>query len=141
MEDKDIKLVKALIKGTEEKKIEWELVPFMNYSQFSEKQEFVEGAYYFVDVNYSRRIVIYKANTTFIDGFGEETEKTNIHLFFSETPLFKVSFKLSDYDLNRGGSAFLWSLYKLAQRSQSNADQLIDGLIKEYGSKEDDFPF
>lgn len=139
MTDKDLKLIKALIRGTEEQKIKWDAVKAHAYKEFKETGENIEQAYYFSDNKLFRNILIYKATSSITDGFGEEVERSNVHLIFGMMNSFRVNFKISDYELSN--SALLWSLYKLVQRSESGANELIDDLIKEYGDDDDDIPF
>ncbi|PEF64800.1 hypothetical protein CON33_21090 [Bacillus anthracis] len=136
--NKDDKFVRALIKGTEKKKANWNTVANNFYKDFREVGEFIEDAYSYLDATKSRRIIIYKASITTTDHFGEDLEKVNMHLVIAKGTSYEGAFKISDYDLN--DSSLLWTLYKMVQRSESGADSLIDDLIKEFDD-DDDLPF
>ncbi|MHA4046530.1 hypothetical protein [Bacillus cereus] len=134
--NKDDKFVRALIKGTEKKKANWNTVANSFYKDFKEAGEFIENAYSYLDATKSRRIIIYKASITTTDHFGDDVEKTNMHLVIAKGTSYEEAFKISDYDLTDSPS--LWTLYKMVQRSESGADSVIDDLIKEF---DDDLPF
>jgi hypothetical protein len=139
LKNKDDKLIKALIKGTEDKKIKWYSIKNIYLKELKEIGETVEAAYYFEDVSLGRRIILYKSSSIGTDPYsGEEIEKVNIHLAFSDIINYKPTFKISDYELNN--SSLIWTLYKLVQRSESGADSVIDALLKEFENDED-LPF
>ncbi|MFJ8244752.1 hypothetical protein [Peribacillus asahii] len=139
MTNKDDNVVRALIKGTENHKIQWMSVSAVNFKQLREAGEIVEDAYGYWD-NKSRRIIIYKVSSFVINPYdGEEVEKVNIYLGFTKGNSYKPDFTISDSDLDN--SSLMWTLYKLVKRNESGADLIINDIIKEFGDPDDDLPF
>jgi hypothetical protein len=129
----DKKFIKALTNGTKVKKIEWHGVDKKFYKgYFSEVEEDVQKAYYFKkDQN---NIIVYKSTTYMTDAFGNDVERSNVHIVIGKNDSLKSDFKLSDYDLP--DDADLWTLYKLIQRHESKVDSIMEDIIKDFGKLE-----
>jgi hypothetical protein len=126
MARKDGRFIKTLMTATKEGKLNWKTTPART---FAEPGEDVENAYFIEEEH--QFIIIYKASKIVTSSFGEEVEQVNIHLVVTSSIGGKISFRLSDYEIDE--SADLWSLYKTIQRSVSGVDSLMDGIIKKYG--------
>lgn len=130
--NKEMSLIQALVNGTRERKIKWLKFSMEHYSSLVESSETVEDtAYYFSEIN--QTLVVYKTSKIVTEDFGADVEHINIHLAAFEGFQFsEISFKVSDFDL-KDESSEMWTLYKLAKRSENGADSLMDSIIKKYG--------
>ena len=134
MVKKDDKFVNALIAATKEKKVSWTKLKYEIYKVFKEVNEKVENAFVFSQGD--QNIIIYKASTYYNDPeLDMDVEKSNIHIVFTDPGTYKPAYKLSDRDLNEGSS--LWTLYKVVSRQASGAENIMDEIINNFGSKFD----
>lgn len=128
----DKKFIKALLKGTKEKKIDWHTVEKKNYELFSEAGESVVKAYHFRKSTIN--IIVYKSTSYITDPYGDDIERANIHIVIGKNGSFASDFKLSDYEVENDSD--MWTLYKLIQRYEGKVDSIMEDIIKDFGEFE-----
>lgn len=126
----DKKFIKALLKGTKDKKINWSFIEKKYYSgYFNEAGENVVKAYKFR--KNTNNIIVYKSTTFITDPYGDDVERSNVHIVIGKDDSFDSDFKLSDYEIENDSD--MWTLYKLIQRHESKVDSIMEDIIGDFG--------
>ncbi|MEC0282418.1 hypothetical protein [Terribacillus saccharophilus] len=127
---KDKVFVEALHQGTTNGEIQWKELNISFYKgYFSDPGESVEIAFFYEGEN-KEKIVVYRSKMYLTDEYGDEYERSNVHVAITKPHSFKQAFKISDSDLDNPSS--LWTLIKIIQRQASRADDIMDSIINKF---------
>lgn len=125
-------LIETLIEATESKKASWGVASNEDRFKINLKCSTLLGMY-FIKTEDKDKVFIahYTINNNpnpLIQFDNEYTEKVSLIIFDSSTQ--KIITQIEEAELEE--SHRLWTLFKLADRSEKGADKVIDSLIKKF---------